>query len=66
MGDRGGTDMGAGQGVPGALVVEVAAWRQGQAAHVIVVMVVVVKGMDGVSANHSCENGHGHTPIQTG
>lgn len=36
-----------------ALVVEVAACRRRQAAHVIMV-VMVIEGMDGVSANHGC------------
>lgn len=56
---------GGGAGVrawmPAALVVEVAACRRHQAAHVIMV-VMVIKGMDGVSTNHSCEwNGYKHT-----
>lgn len=40
--------------VPAALVVEVAACRRRQAAHVIIV-VMAIEGMDGVSANHGCE-----------
>lgn len=52
MGDGGGAGVRA--QVPAALVVEVAAcWRR-QAAHMIMV-VMVIKGMDGVSTNHSCE-----------
>lgn len=51
MGDGGGAGVRA--RVPAALVVEVAArWRR-QAAHVIMV-VMVIKGMDGVGTNHSC------------
>lgn len=52
MGDGGGAGVRA--WVPAALVVEVAACRRRQAAHVIMV-VMVIKGMDGVSTNHSCE-----------
>ena len=52
MGDGGGAGVRA--QVPAALVVEVAACRRRQAAHVIMVM-MVIKGMDGVSTNHSCE-----------
>lgn len=52
MGDGGGAGMRA--QVPAALVVEVAACRRRQAAHVIMV-VMVIKGMDRVSTNHSCE-----------
>lgn len=51
MGDGGGAGVQA--WVPAALVVEVAACRRCQAAHVIMV-VMVIKGMDGVSTNHSC------------
>lgn len=51
MGDGRGTGVRA--RVAAALVVEVAACRRRQAAHVIMV-VMVIKGMDGVSANHGC------------
>lgn len=46
--------------VAAALVVEVAACRRRQAAHVIMV-VMVIEGMDGVSANHSCGWTQTHT-----
>lgn len=39
--------------VPAALVVEVAARGRRQAAHVIMVL-MVIEGMDGMSANYSC------------
>lgn len=39
--------------VPGALVVQVAASRRRQAAHVIIV-VMVIERMDGMSANDGC------------
>lgn len=42
------------------LVLEVAARRGCQAARVIMV-VMVIKGMDRVSANHGCELTHTHT-----
>lgn len=45
---------GGGDGARAALVVEIAACRRGQAAQVIM-MVMVIEGMDGVSTNHSCE-----------
>lgn len=51
MGD--GRGAGVSAHVAAALVVEVAACRRGQAAHVIMV-VMVIEGMDGVSANHGC------------
>lgn len=66
MGDGGGAGVRA--WVPAALVVEVAACRRRQAAHVIMV-VMVIKGMDGVSTNHSCEwkwtwiHTHTHTNV---
>lgn len=52
MGDGGGADVRA--WVTTALVVEVAACWRGQAAHVIMV-VMVIERMDGVSTNHSCK-----------
>lgn len=48
---------GGGDGPCAALVVEIAACRRGQAAQVIM-MVMVIEGMDGVSTNHSCERTH--------
>lgn len=45
---------GGGDGPRAALVVEIAACWRGQAAQVIM-MVMVIEGMDGVSTNHSCE-----------
>lgn len=42
------------EGPRAAWVVQIAAGRGGQAAQVIMV-VMVIKGMDGVSTNHGCE-----------
>lgn len=61
MGDGGGAHMRA--LVPTALMVEVASCWRCQAAHVIMV-VMVIKGMDRVSANHSCEWKWTHTQMR--